>query len=197
MSSGASGEPVAVAGVSQLIEADQGAKICLVNGPGWDNDAWQQIRNYEQFWTPFDDRFHFRPGMDPSKWPAIKEPAGSVTFDLSSVFERAGSFSADEDALNEQVLSAMTAVFSADLPLVALDWQHTSYWFWPHRQAVEGQSWRVSAFPNGDYHAFITQDLEQGTFGHPWEQTICVFGRDLTEVLVPEFALWLPVKRKN
>ncbi|MFI1993410.1 DUF2716 domain-containing protein [Actinoplanes sp. NPDC020271] len=183
--------------MSHVIEADQDATIRLVSGPKWDNDAWQQIRDDEQFWTPFDDRFHFRAGMDPATWPAIKEPAGSVTFDLSAVFQRAGGFSADGDALNEQVLSAMTAVFSADLPLVALDWQHTSYWFWPHRQAVEGQSWRVPAFPDGDYHAFITQDLEQGTFGHPWEQTICVFGRDLTEVLVPEFALCLPVKHKN
>lgn len=168
-----------------------------MNGPGWDNAAWQQIRDYEQFWTPFDDRFHFRPGTDPDAGPAIKEPAGSVTFDLSAVFERAGGFSANEDALNEQVLSAMIAVFSADAPLVALDWQHPPYWFWPHRQAVEGETWRVSAFPDGDYHAFITQDLEQGAFGHPWEQTICVFGSDLTEVLAPELALWLPAKRKN
>ncbi|GGN24493.1 hypothetical protein FHR83_008098 [Actinoplanes campanulatus] len=180
-----------------MIEACRDATICRVNGPGWDNAAWQQIRNYEQFWAPFDERFHFRPGMAPSTWPAIKEPAGSVTFDLGAVCERAGDFSADEDALNEQVLAAMTAVFPADLPLVALDWQHTSYWFWPHRQAVEGQSWRISAFPNGDYHAFLTQDLEQGTFAHPWEQTICVFGGDLTEALVPELAVWLPVKRRN
>jgi hypothetical protein len=46
-------------------------------------------------------------------------------------------------------------------------------------------------------HAFITQDLEQGTFGHPWEQTIWVFGRDLTEALVPAFAAWLPLKRRD
>jgi hypothetical protein len=168
-----------------------------VYGPKWDNDAWQQIRDYEQFWTPFDDRFHFRPGTAPEKWPAITEPAGSVTFDLSSVFERADGSSADEDALNEEILSAMNAVFPADIPLVALDWQHTSYWFWPHRQATEGQTWRVSAFPDGDYHALITQNLEQGVFGHPWEQTICVFGSELTQVLVPELAGWLPVKREN
>ncbi|WP_285560086.1 DUF2716 domain-containing protein [Actinoplanes regularis] len=180
-----------------MIEVDRDATICLVNGPGWDNAAWQQIRDYKQFWTPFDARFHFRAGMDPGTWPAIKEPAGSVTFDLSPAFERAGGFSADEDAFNEQVLSAMNAVFPADVPLVALDWQHPSYWFWPHRQAVESEPWRIPPFPNGDYYVFITQDLEQGTFGHPWERTFCVFGSDLTEVLVPELAAWLPVKRRN
>ncbi|MDR6319408.1 hypothetical protein J3R03_003604 [Actinoplanes couchii] len=176
-----------------------------MSGPRWDNDAWQRIPDHERFWAPFHDRFHFRPGTEPATWPAIEEPAGSVTFDLSPVFQQAdafpggfsGGFSGDEDALNEQVLSAMTAVLPADLPLVALDWQHSSYWFWPHLQAAEGQSWRVSAFPAYDYHAFLTQDLDQGTFGHPGEQTICVFGGDLTAALAPELARWLPAKRKN
>jgi hypothetical protein len=168
-----------------------------VNGPGWDNEAWQQIRDYEQFWAPFAARLHFRTGLTPDTWPAIAEPAGSVTFDLSPVFERADDFTAGEDALQEQALSAMVAVFSDDIPLVALDWQHQSYWFWPHRQLVEGEPWRITPFPNGDYHAFITQDLAQGTFGHPWEQTVCVFGSDLTDVLVPALAAWLPVKRSN
>lgn len=168
-----------------------------MTGPKWDNEAWQQIADYEVFWTPFDARFHSRVGMDPDAWPAITEPTGSVVFDLALVFEREGGFAADEDALNEQVLSAMTAVFSEDVPLVALDWQHPTYWFWPHRQATTTESWRISPFPNGDYHAFVTQDLEQGTFGHPWEQTICVFGRDLTEALAPMLGEWLPVKRRS
>ena len=180
-----------------MSELGRDATISLVSGPGWDNDAWQQIQDYEQFWAPFDDRFRFRAGINPDAWPAIKEPSGSVTFDLGPVFERADGFSADEDALNDQVLSAMTAVFPADVPLVALDWQHPSYWFWPHRQAADGEPWRIPPFPDGDYYAIITQDLEQGTFGHPWEQTICVFGSDLTEALVPTLAAWLPVKRNS
>ena len=135
--------------------------------------------------------------MDPVTWPAIEEPAGSVTFDLGPVFARAGGFAADEDALNQQVLSAMIAVFPAEVQLVALDWQHPSYWFWPHRHARDNQAWRISPFPNGDYHAFITQDLGQGTFGHPWEQTICVFGSGLNEALVPGLSTWLSVKRRN
>jgi Protein of unknown function (DUF2716) len=52
-------------------------------------------------------------------------------------------------------------------------------------------------FPNGDYYIFLTEDLTQGTFGHPWEQTFCVFGRDLVGALGRQLAEWLPVKRKN
>lgn len=180
-----------------MIEVHIAAMIGRVSRPGWGNDAWQRIPEYEQFWAPFDGRFHFRPGVDPETWPAIEEPAGSVTFDLCPVFARADGFAADEDALNQQVLSAMIAVFPTDVPLVALDWQHPSYWFWPHRHARENDAWRIPPFPNGDYYAFITQDLEQGTFGHPWEQTICVFGRDLSQALVPSLGTWLPVKRRN
>lgn len=146
---------------------------------------------------PFDTRFRFRAGTRPEAWPAIDEPAGSVTFDLSPHFERGHAVAADADMLNEQVLSAMTEVFPTDVALVALNWQHPSYWFWPHRQATEREPWRISPFPDGDYHAFLTQDLQQGTFGHPWEQTMCVFGTRLTEVLVPELAVWLPLKRRN
>ncbi len=93
--------------------------IRVVNGPEWDNNAWQRVRD--------GDRFRFRPGMEPANWPAIDEPAGAVTFDLGAVFDRAGGFTADEDALNAQVLAALITVFAADVPLVALDWQHTSY----------------------------------------------------------------------
>jgi hypothetical protein len=50
-----------------------------VSTQGWDNAAWQQITDYEQVGKPFDDRFHFRAGVDPSTWPAITDTAGSVT----------------------------------------------------------------------------------------------------------------------
>lgn len=30
--------------------------------------------------------------------------------------------------------------------------------------------------PDWDYYLHLTEDLRLGTFGHPWEQTLCVFG---------------------
>ena len=38
---------------------------------------------------------------------------------------------------------------------------------------------RVPVLPNGDYYLYLAPDLSFGTFGHPWEQTICVFGAPL------------------
>jgi hypothetical protein len=88
----------------------------------------------------------------------------------------------------------MREVFPDDERLVALDWQHPAYWFWPHRQPSQ-EPWRIPPFPNGDYFVHCTEDMTQGTFGHPWEQSLCVFGEGLTAALVPRLTDWLPVKR--
>lgn len=162
-----------------------------------DDDVWQEIADDGLAWNPFDACYHFRPGRDSTRWPGIDEPAGSVTFDLAPAFARKEGFAADEDAVTALTLTAMMSVFAADVPLIALDWQHPSYRFWPHRQAQSARPWRVPVFPNGDYYAFLSPDLEQGTFGHPWEQTLCVFGDQFGAALIPHLATWLPVLRQN
>jgi len=57
--------------------------------------------------------------------------------------------------------------------------------------------WPTTVFPNGDYTIFLTEDMSTGTFGHPWEQTLCVFGEPMVSALVPMLASWLPIKRSN
>jgi hypothetical protein len=164
--------------------------------------AWQPIpaEAYETYWTPFERRFAFRPSLDPGGWPAITEPFPAVTVDLAPVFrdEGPGRFGAAQGAVNALGLLAMTGAFPDETRLVALDWQHASYHFWPHRQAGQDDpQWPIGVFPNGDYHAFLAEDLTTGTFGHPWEQTLCVFGAPLVEALVPLLTSWLPIKRSN
>jgi len=80
---------------------------------------------------------------------------------------------------------------------LVLDWQHPSYWFRPHAVA-DATRWPpspVTPFPDGDYYIFLTEDMSQGTFGHPWEQTLCVFGNDLVDDLVP--TLPFPIRRRQ
>jgi len=106
--------------------------------------------------------------MDPKTWPAIEEPAGSVTIDLSPVFARDDrGFGADEAPVNDLVLDALTETLPHDCRLVALDWNPPAYWFWPHRQATLDEPWRVPAFPNGDYFILLTEDLSQAPSGIP------------------------------
>jgi hypothetical protein len=164
------------------------------------SDAWVQLEldRYEQYWGPFDARFGFTPGMDPSTWPAIREPSPSLTIDLSPICDHEGSrFAAGAKAVDTLGLYAFTCVTEVDEKLIVLDWQHPCYQFSPHRQALKDDSWPVTIFPNGDYYAFVNQDFSMGTFGHPWEQTLCVFGEPLIERLGKPLAAMLGLKRRR
>jgi hypothetical protein len=161
--------------------------------------AWEPISMdaYDAYWSPFSQRFGFRPGMH--SWPAIVEPIPSVTVDLGPIFASDHPrFAAGADAVNSLTLLALVRVFEPATSLIVLDWQHQTYRFWPHRFACQPDSqWPTDVFPNGDYYIFLTEDMNVGTFGHPWEQTLCVFGEPLVSSLVPMLASWLPIKRTN
>ena len=71
--------------------------------------------------------------------------------------------------------------------LIALDWQHPAYRFVPANQALTWQAeWKIPIYPDGDYFAFLSEDYAEGTFGHPWEQTICVFGQELLDAVAAD-----------
>lgn len=59
------------------------------------------------------------------------------------------------------------------------DWVHPSVLFRPHK--VDGPrevpGWDTGGlFPNGDYTIHLGRDDAFGIVGHPWEQSLCVFG---------------------
>ena len=160
--------------------------------------AWQELARdeYNRLWDNFEDRFGFNPGVAPETWPAIREPTPSVTIDLSPIFAAdRPRFAAGQQAVNSLTLRALTWTFADTERFVALDWQHPGYLFSAHRHAVSGEPWRITPFPDGDYYIFLTEDFRSGIFGHPWEQTLCIFGELLIAALEPPLSAWLPVKR--
>ncbi|MER6284420.1 DUF2716 domain-containing protein [Streptomyces sviceus] len=159
--------------------------------------AWEAMPDEESHahWTEFIARHGFRPGVRPEDWPALDEPVPSVTYDLTPLFEAVEPEStAVLDRLERLVLAALTEAFPVGERLAVLDWQHTGHWFRP--QLASDAPWPVPAFPNGDYHLFLTEDMTDGLLGHPWERTLCVFGPRLTATLVPRLS-WLPVTRSR
>jgi hypothetical protein len=161
--------------------------------------AWVDVdRNeYDALWARFHERFGFRTGVDPDSWPAIHEPSPSVTFDLSIISDGARRGAA-YDAINSEALRAFVWAMPDRHELIALDWQHPAYRFVPANQALTWQAeWKIPVYPDGDYFAFLSEDYAEGTFGHPWEQTICVMGERLIDSLARSWATWLPVKREN
>jgi len=179
--------------------------------PMSDGAAWTPIPDSEQYWSPFDAAYAFTPShaKEPEgiTRPGITEPAGAVTFSLAPIThtESEALFCAGAQALNAEVLRAFVQVVPQGERLVVLDWQHPSNWFDPHLCATSGGTlvgtsrgpWPVTPFPDGDYHVFLSEDLRTGTFGYPWEQTLCVFGEALIDALVPTLSSWLPILRRQ
>lgn len=161
--------------------------------------AWCELSRdeYDRVWAAFEERFTFRASTTLEGWPAIREPTPSVTFDLSAVPDgpRRG---AAYDSVNAEALRAFLTALPEVQELVVLDWQHPAYRFRASVQALTWQAeWKVPVYPDGDYFGFFTEDFSEGTFGHPWERTLCVMGEQMLGTLGASLATWLPVKRRN
>lgn len=136
---------------------------------------------YREVWDRFNAEFAFRPGMNPAKRPAIKEPVDFATWSLAALdddpeYERL-------DRLVEVVEQGLTAGVPPQGSLFALDWQHASFRFSPHLVRGSGQEqWPLSPYPDGDYCIYLSEDFLTGTFGHPWEGSLRLFGQELLDV---------------
>ncbi|MFE0632952.1 DUF2716 domain-containing protein [Streptomyces sp. NPDC058864] len=140
---------------------------------------------YRRVWDRFYEEFSFQPSVSSLKWPAIKEPAASVTWSLATLpdepeYERL-------DRLVEVVQQGLASCIGPQGTLFALDWQHTSYRFTPQEVGGPGQpAWPLSPYPDGDYYIYLSEDFRMGSFGHPWEESLCLFGEVLLDAVSTE-----------
>ena len=134
-------------------------------------DTWTELSQaeYDDVWTRFERVFAFRPDTRPEGGPGILEPTPSRTYRFEYPVHPL-----DESDLRESALRAFERCVPRSQRMYALDWNHACYWFDPH--AASAQDWFHPVFPNGDYYIFLARDFSWGLFGHPWEQTICIFG---------------------
>ncbi|WP_198540455.1 DUF2716 domain-containing protein [Streptomyces exfoliatus] len=153
---------------------------------------------YGRVWDRFYEQFAFRPSVHPSTWPAIKEPAASATWSLAALDHDPDY--AGLDRLVHVVREALALCVGPRGTLLALDWQHTSYRFSPQDVGSPGQPrWPLSPYPDGDYYIYLTEDFHLGTFGHPWESSLCLFGEELLAVASAEIdkVLGPPIRRSG
>jgi hypothetical protein len=159
-------------------------------------DVWHQIEGKAP-WAQFDQRFDFRPSYHESEEPAIRLVPGCLVIDLAPIFQRdTRGFAADEDFLDATAFQAFADLVSEG-EIIALDWQHPAYRYSPCSQVASQADPAVPVFPNGDYYAHMTIDLRWGTFGHPWQQTLTVWGEELVTRLGSELLTWLPRHRQT
>ncbi|ABS03839.1 DUF2716 domain-containing protein [Kineococcus radiotolerans] len=167
--------------------------------PAPTQQAWTELTHtdHQQAWAAFHARYHFRASPHPEDWPAIHEPTPSLTFDLTAINDGAQRAAA-YDAINAEALRCfLWALHDVD-ELLVLDWQHPTHILRPHQQALTDPThWQVPVYPDGDYCAFFTPDLTEGTFGHPWEKSLCVIGPRLIDSLGRSLSTWLPLLRQD
>jgi hypothetical protein len=156
--------------------------------------GWENLRaaEHERVWDEFEAAFRFHPTMNPARWPAIVEPNPSVTWDLAldraEVIERrTGGWTdgVDDVRVNSVLVAAWTRILSPTDWIYVLDWQHPGYRCWPHHvdPPTSPDTMPVPVYPDADYYIFLSSDLRFGTFGHPWEASLCVWGDQLIDAV--------------
>ncbi len=170
-------------------------------------DALRRLTDREsrEAWDRFDERFGFRPSMN--AFPAITEPIPSLTWNLDALRDDPGDRKLDH--LVRAVQDGLATCTPPGTALLILEWQHTDYRLRPDLPASDmflpdalggnfRPGWPRSPYPDGDYPIYLAEDLNFGTFGHPWEHSLCVFGTDLlNEVAADMNQLLLTVLRRN
>jgi hypothetical protein len=149
-------------------------------------DAWINLPPYrsDRVWDRFDESFQFNPSVYERDWPTFREPAPSITWDIGYLLDAFDPWRNPEAApYNVALWKALCQWVPEEEPVLALDWQHASYEFYPHRfhSPEQPRNWCIPALPASEYHLFVTQDHRLGSLGHPWAKTLCIFGEGFVE----------------
>ncbi|MET9465494.1 DUF2716 domain-containing protein [Streptomyces sp. NPDC006544] len=134
---------------------------------------------------PLWDRFYADFDFTPSTRPAITQPSPSAVWDLHSHHRLVPDLPAALDAIVRRGLVSATEPGEF---VYWLNWQHDGYRYDPRRVGIPGRPPvpGLGTYPNGDYHLHLTHDMRLGTFGHPWEQTLTVWGTPLLSAVEAE-----------
>ncbi|MFB6615147.1 DUF2716 domain-containing protein [Streptomyces sp. NPDC056367] len=147
-------------------------------------------------WDRFYADFDFKPST--TYRPAITEPSPSAVWNLHSHHRIVPDLPAELDAIVQRGLLAATEPGEF---VYWLDWQHDGYRYDPRRVGVPGRPAvpGLGTYPDGDYYLHLTHDLRLGTFGHPWEQTLTVWGPALLNAVEGGLTdlLGEPVRRRD
>jgi len=154
---------------------------------------------YDAVRLAFQERFSFKPSI--TYYPAVEEPEDSVTWYVGDIgdtyqLQRRRDLPADHrvQRIQRVIQRGLRACARPGEPLFAIDWFHQGYRFDPFRVGGAGQpAWPGPVCRAGDYHKLLPADLRLGTFYHPWEESLCVFGPELLAEVEEELTEILPV----
>lgn len=162
---------------------------------------WRILEETEslEVWQRFARVFDFKPSMAVSlNNPTFKEPLPSITFDVSdNISDDSEDKNIEEEDFFKIMLEHVTRCTAKDEEVYILDWHHTCYAIDPHHITTQDHP-PMMFYPDGDYIITLSKDFSWGTLGHPWEQSICIFGSKFIDtVLSKKPKLFNKVIRQN
>ncbi len=143
-------------------------------------------RDHDALCEEFKARFAFKPSY--TYYPAIEEPPDSVTWHVGDVTDTRHKYRLMRNLpddhrvarLQKAVERGLRACVRPGEQLYSVSWWHQGYRFDPARVGGAGRpTWPGAACWEGEYYKLLTRDLRMGTFWHPWEESLCVFGAEL------------------
>ena len=128
---------------------------------------------YKLVWDKFEKNFTFNPSIHSKDWPSLITPTPSITYSFKDYM-----FNDDFDYYDEWLICGLRELCLNE-SLYALDWQHDSFEF----TIEEYADLPIGLYPDGDYFIFLRKDFSSGVFTHPWEESVCIFGKELLNIL--------------
>ncbi|MNJ56546.1 hypothetical protein D3C77_520990 [compost metagenome] len=132
--------------------------------------------DYKEVWDRFYTSFKFKPSVYSKDWPSFQLPSPYITYDISQ--HHSQDFL---DDLDEKGMKCLQAITAQDESIYDLDWHHTCYHFYPHLPRKRFNH-LTPFYPDGDYYIFLHKDFKWGYLGHPWEESISLFGEEIIKV---------------
>ncbi|MCR8635331.1 DUF2716 domain-containing protein [Paenibacillus radicis (ex Xue et al. 2023)] len=154
--------------------------------------GWMSLTDEEEkeLWSRFIKLFHPRPSK--TIFPSYI-PTPFIQYDISNCYT--------EEFIRDFENKAASAFQSCTTPgehLYALDWQHECYLVDARKEfprhvpwRIDNGDWIISIFPDGDYHFFLASDFSWGILGHPWEESITIYGEKILSYFLKEHPLML------
>lgn len=133
--------------------------------------------DYRSVLDSFEEMYQFKPSIHHRDWPGIVEPSPSITISLT---EDVHNEEPDVDEIYALFKKAFNRLSKESKIAYMIDWHHQCYYA---PDTFVKEPW---VYPDGDYYLYLSNDLKTGTFGHPWEATICVMGEELVSIVLEE-----------
>lgn len=141
-------------------------------------------KEYKGIWDWVYNELSFSPSVHAGDWASIKTKMPFHKFSIDFLWRGPYDQKRHAGFMKKAIDTFITITHKGDT-IYAFDWQHEGFHYDPRELRVDGlldseSSINVISFiPDGDYYIFITKNLQNNWFGHPWERSITLIGETL------------------